>query len=305
MNPPVRVLMLFLDGVGIGRKDPSGNPFFCAELPALKRLLGGRLPSARSARFSIGNASCVPVSSTLGVPGLPQSGTGQTALFTGCNAARAIGKHFGPYPYSSLIPVIRERNIFRKLLATGRKVCYSNAFPKQYFEHIRAHPNRMTVPSMSYASSGHALADATALEEGRALSADITNERWASLGYPQIRPLSATDAGRRLARIAAENDFTLYEYFLTDHAGHTRSLEKAKEVLERLDGLLMGVLEESSPETLLILIASDHGNIEDLSSKGHTKNRVPLIAYGAHHREVTANVTDLTHITPNILKLLS
>lgn len=303
MNHPPRVLMLFTDGVGIGRRDPSRNPFFSAELPALKRLLGGALPSARSARLQSGNVSCIPVNATLGVAGLPQSGTGQTALFTGLNAARAIGKHFGPYPYSSLIPVIRQENIFRRLLALGRKVCYANAFPEQYFAYIRVHPNRMTVPSMSYASNGLALADSAALKEGRALSADITNERWPSMGYPQIQPLTPREAGHRLARIAAENDFTLYEYFLTDLAGHTRSMEKAEEALERLDGLLMGILGGSNPETLLLLITSDHGNIEDVSSKGHTKNRVPLIAWGMRHRDVTRNVTDLTHITPNILRL--
>ena len=105
--------------------------------------------------------------------------------------------------------------------------------------------------------------------------------------------------------IKLTDNFTLYEYFLTDHAGHTLSLASASEALERLDGLLGGVLEEIDPRSTLLLITSDHGNIEDMTVKGHTRNRVPLIAYGMHHREVTAPVRDLTHITPSIVDLFS
>lgn len=42
-----RVLLIFLDGVGIGVKDPRRNPFFDARPPFLMDLLGGTLPSLR------------------------------------------------------------------------------------------------------------------------------------------------------------------------------------------------------------------------------------------------------------------
>ena len=305
MTGPFRVLMVFLDGVGIGGRDPRRNPFFSARLPALTGLTGGWLPSAGSPRSSRAGVTVVPVNATLGVAGLPQSGTGQTALFTGVNAPRLVGKHFGPYPYSSLVPVIARDNIFRRLARLGRKVFFANAFPARYFEYIASHPNRMTVPAMSYLASGFFFNTAAELEEGRALSADITNERWPSMGYPQLERLTPARAGRRLGKIASRHDFTLYEYFLTDHAGHTLSIAHASEALERLDGLLGGVLEEIDPRSTLLLITSDHGNIEDMTVKGHTRNRVPLIAYGMHHREVTAPVRDLTHITPSIVDLFS
>ena len=93
-----RVLMIFLDGVGIGRKDSSVNPLVGAHLPALRKLLGGEVPLLGRRRWSGPRATLLPLDATLGVPGLPQSGTGQTALFTGMNAPKLIGKHFGPFP---------------------------------------------------------------------------------------------------------------------------------------------------------------------------------------------------------------
>ena len=67
MTGPFRVLMVFLDGVGIGGRDPRRNPFFSARLPALTGLLGGWLPSAGSPRSSRAGVTVVPVNATLGV----------------------------------------------------------------------------------------------------------------------------------------------------------------------------------------------------------------------------------------------
>ncbi len=96
MSRVPRVLMLFLDGVGIGRADKKINPFFAAELTELRGLFEGELPQLSKRTIHSPSASVVPLNATLGVPGLPQSGTGQTALFTGINAAKFIGKHYGP-----------------------------------------------------------------------------------------------------------------------------------------------------------------------------------------------------------------
>lgn len=120
--------MLFLDGVGIGRRDPDTNPFFAADFPALRTLSGGEVPSLESLASDGFGSRCMPIDATLGVEGLPQSGTGQTTLFTGINGARLIGKHFGPHPYSTLKPLIREKNIFRQLHEHGKTTCFANAF---------------------------------------------------------------------------------------------------------------------------------------------------------------------------------
>ncbi|HTK81597.1 MAG TPA: metalloenzyme [Bacteroidota bacterium] len=294
------VLMVFLDGVGIGAKDSPHNPFFSAPLPAFTKLGGGTLPSLRNARHSSSIASCVPVNATLGVKGLPQSGTGQTSLMTGINAARLIGKHFGPYPYSTLKPVIAESNIFRQLHDSGKSVCFANAFPRQFFEYIAA-KNRASAITTSWISSGFALNDHHALAAGEALSADITNARWPSMGYPDIQPISPQKAGARLASLAREHNFVLFEYWLTDHVGHDQSAREANDVLHNLDGLFEGILDNLGGT--LLVVTSDHGNLEDLSTKSHTRNPVPLMCAGRQHHRITDRVKNLTHIAPAILEL--
>src|SRR5512134_3749832 len=144
-----RVLMFFLDGVGIGRKDPEENQLLVARLPVLTELLGGKLPTLRHRGWSEAPATLLPLDATLGVPGLPQSGTGQTALFTGVNAARLLGRHFGPYPHSALRKIIGEKNIFHQLKRRGKRVCFANAYPEQFFQYIASGKTRLSVTTIS------------------------------------------------------------------------------------------------------------------------------------------------------------
>ncbi len=296
--------MLFLDGVGIGKKDASINPFFTANLKTLRSLLDGKLPHLRDARHSNLLCSLVPINATLGVEGLPQSGTGQTALMTGMNAAKFIGKHFGPYPYSTLKPVIQEQNIFKMLSEKGKKVFYANAFPPKYFEYINSTKMRMTAITYSWLSSGFALNTHEVLARSEALSADITSQRWNSQGFPSVPNLTPQEAGKRLARFSDEYDFTLFEFYYTDHIGHHQSIPQAIEVLELLDALLEGIISHFDAERNLFFITSDHGNLEDLSTKTHTRNPVPLFAYGRHHTELTSRVKNLTQVVPSLLNFM-
>ncbi|MBI3975273.1 MAG: metalloenzyme, partial [Armatimonadetes bacterium] len=90
------VLLLFLDGVGLGEEDPQHNPWVRAPTPALRALLGR--PLAGQERIERDGVLLIPTDATLGVPGLPQSATGQTALLTGLNAPALIGRHVTAYP---------------------------------------------------------------------------------------------------------------------------------------------------------------------------------------------------------------
>jgi hypothetical protein len=303
--------MLFLDGVGIGRKDPAVNPLFAARLPALRSMLGGELPSLGHRRLSSGHADCIPLDATLGVDGLPQSGTGQTALFTGVNGARLIGKHFGPYPYSSLRPIIQEKNALRALLATGRTCCFANAFPQRFFDYVGRNGSRVTVTTLSCLYAGVPLLRSEDLERGEGISADLTNAGWRGLGYPGMEVIQPVEAGQRLAALSRRDDFVLFEYWKTDHAGHARSHDEAIEVLEKFDAFLVGILEGIDPGNTLLIITSDHGNLEDLSVKTHTRNPVPLILYGRRRREFLSQIQrspasrpDLCRVTPGLLNLL-
>jgi hypothetical protein len=239
------------------------------------------------------------------VGGLPQSGTGQASIFTGVNAAKVIGQHFGPYPHSKLRPLLEKRNLFRQLLDRGRSVCFVNAYPRQYHDAIRNRKLRYTVTTLSSVLSNLPLRGYEELKSGDALAADITGERWGQFGYNHLPVLTPAGAGERFYSISRRYDFTLFEYFLTDHAGHSRDLKVAIQVLERLDGFIGGILQDFEAADSLLLFTSDHGNIEDLSTKSHTRNPVPLLLVGRHHRKLGERIKSLTQITPAIVELLT
>jgi len=297
--------MIFADGVGLGREDPTTNPFFSASLQHLTSLLGGHLPSRKNSHIANSRAVLKPLNATLGVKGLPQSGTGQTTIFTGVNASRLLGQHFGPYPHSRLKSLLHERNLFRQLRDRGKTVCFANAYPRQFHEAIEKRKLRYAVTTLSSTMAGMPLRGYEELKSGEALPADITGERWAQFGYDHLPVLSPRTAGERFYRLSRKFDFTLFEYFLTDHAGHSRNMSVATEVLERLDGFLGGVLEHFDPEDSLLLFTSDHGNIEDLSTKSHTRNPVPLLLLGSEKEAASRAITSLTRITPALVELMS
>lgn len=298
MNP---VLMIFLDGVGIGKRDSEFNPFFKYGFKTFSELFGA-IPSTSNHIFSRNGYFLSPVDATLGVPGLPQSGTGQTSIFCGINAAEYVGKHFGPYPYSTLIPIIKEKNIFADYLKLGKKPFFANAYPKVFFDYLKSGKSRLSVTSLSARLSGLRFNRSSDVRSGNALTAEITNERWnTKLGYrlPVIRPKTAA---RRLLRAAMKHDFTLYEYFLTDHLGHGRYDGDLQSTLSMLDEFLLEILTDSDKSKFTIIICSDHGNFEDLSLKTHTFNPTVFITAGKFAGEISARVKNLTQIKKTILE---
>ena len=113
------------------------------------------------------------------------------------------------------------------------------------------------------------------------------------------------EAGRILARQSARNDFTLYEYFQTDRAGHSGEMARCRAELAKLEeflGSLLGTLEAEAAEPTLVLLTSDHGNLEDLSTRRHTTNPVPLAAWGQGAEELLRRVERLDQVAGAILE---
>jgi 2,3-bisphosphoglycerate-independent phosphoglycerate mutase len=302
-NSHLHIVLLFLDGVGIGKKNSDTNPFFRARMPTLITLCGGELPHTPFVKKSTDQAELIAINATLGVPGLPQSGTGQTAIFTGVNGAKKFGRHFGPHPPSVLRQVIAEKNIFHQLKAIGKSVVFANAFPQRFFDYTASGTRRLTVTTLSCQLAGVPLLTVNDLQLDDAISADFFRTPWPELGHPEIKPITPQTAGKHLARIVARYDFTLFEYWLTDHAGHSQKMAFAVETLEHFDEFLTGFLESFDPCNTLLMIVSDHGNIEDLSTKSHTRNRVPCILVGERRHQLANKIKNLTHITPAIIRL--
>ncbi len=292
------ILMVFLDGVGLGGTDPADNPLLSDIFPTLAKLAGNQ-PWTNDWKPQDHPSHVVKgIDANLGLPGLPQSGTGQATLFTGINCAERAGRHFGPFPYSTSKPVIAEHNIFLQLKERGLPVAFANAYPQRFFEWVRRR-NRWTVTTLCCTTAEVPLRRTSDLKAGRAVSSDLTGAGWPEQDATW-QPVTEAEAGRRLVRIADAHTFTLFEYYRTDKAGHAQDLTQARHILHALDRFFAGVLGDFDPARHLLLITSDHGNLEDLSTKSHTRNLVPLIAYGKN-ASAFAGVEDLTGVVPGIL----
>ena len=301
LNP---VILLFIDGVGIGKRDSECNPFFKYNFNTFTEFFGA-VPSLDYPIIKIKNGFIFPVDARMGVEGFPQSGTGQTSIFCGINAPLFVGKHFGPYPYSTLIPVIKEKNIFLEFIQRNKKAFFINAYPQVFFDYINSGKSRLSVTSLSSRLSGLRFNSVSDVRQGRAITAEITNERWnTKLGYnlPILKP---STAAKRLLRVASRNDLVVYEYFLTDHLGHGRYEGNIEKTLSILDEFLFTIFTKADPEKYTILLCSDHGNFEDLSIKTHTLNPSLTISYGMHASYLFQRIKDLSDIKDSLLEIQS
>lgn len=298
----MRVLFLFLDGVGLGIDDPSLNPFARANLPNLAGLLGGRRLLAESAPLQNGRATLLSLDACLGVDGLPQSATGQAALLAGRNIPAEIGRHYGPKPDKATAAMLEDGGIFGVLTRAGKRAALINAYPAGYFQAIHSGRRMYSSIPLAVTKAGLALRAAPDLTAGRAISADLTGQGWHErLGYAEIPLLSPQEAGRRLAELSAGLDFAFFEYWLTDYAGHGQEMGAAIRLLEQFDAVLGSLLAAWDDEKGLVLLTSDHGNLEDISTRRHTANPVPLLLVGnAQAREKFSGVKDLTGVAPAI-----
>lgn len=296
-------MMIFVDGLGIGKNNPEINPLIRFKFNFFNKFFGS-FPTIKNSRIQNEYFTIKPINATMGVEGLPQSGTGQTAIFCGFNASKFIGKHFGPYPYSTLKPIIQQKNIFIELEKRNFKTYFSNAYPQRFFDYLKNGRRTLSVTTFSYLAAGKKLNDVNALLERKAITAEIKNDIWHSkLGYnlPVIKP---QEAGKIFYDISKDYHFNLFEYFLTDYAGHSKDFEYAFEVLNRLDGFLEGIISQMNFKKDLLILISDHGNIEDLSVKGHTRNPAIGIFVGNRNREISEKIKFLYQIKNKIVSYI-
>ena len=307
----LRVVFVFLDGVGLGPADvvapdgAPGNPFAALALPAMERLGGGQRWTDALRPVRRPGHVVVPLDATLGVEGLPQSGTGQTALFTGRNAAARHGAHYGPTPPTTVRDWIDHESLFAHQARRdgADTLAFANAFPDRFFEVMEAR-GRWTATTRMARGAGVRLRRAADLRAGEALAADLTGAGWRDAFDPTLAVLDEAEAGRRLARLTTAHRLTLFEYFLTDKAGHAQDAARAAGVLGALDRFLGALVEALDPTRDLLVLTSDHGNLEDLSTRSHTRHPVPLVAWGAG-AEAFADAASLLDVTPAVRRVLA
>ncbi|MBR1870480.1 MAG: peptidase [Kiritimatiellae bacterium] len=278
------MLFLFIDGVGLREVAPDNpvNPEVC---PTLCRLVANHGK---------------PIDACLGVEGLPQSATGQSTMFTGVNTPKFAGRHCEGFPGPNLRALIEENNVFMELKAMGRSVKFADAYLIDSAEELvpRRFKSVTTVMALTEPDTVSTIND---LLDDEAVMQDITRatiqDRWPDI--PVIRP---EDAAQHLFDIALRYDFTLFEYFQTDVTGHSMDYGRACTVLREYDRFLAALLRFTEAAGITIVMTADHGNIEDMASRGHTRNPVPFIAFGPREAEIRRRVETLVDVTPAILE---
>ena len=282
----MKIVFLFIDGVGLREPAPDNpvNPEVC---PTLCRLI---------------ERHGVPIDANLAVEGLPQSATGQATMFTGVNAPVFMGRHCEGFPGPSLRKKIEENNLFLALKARGKRVKFADAYlvdsPDELA--VRRFKSVTTVMALTAPETISTIDDLT---DDQALMQDLTRETIQDR-YPDIPVITPEDAANHLFGIVRAYDFTLYEFFQTDVAGHSMDYGRACAVLRTYDRFLAALVRFTRAAGITVLLTADHGNIEEMNERGHTRNPVPFIAFGPREEEFRAHVKSLVDVTPAILRFI-
>ena len=277
------MVFLFVDGVGIAGP-AADNPINAEVCPTLWRLF---------------KMHAKPIDACLGVDGPPQSATGQATMFTGVNCAREMGRHCEGFPGLQLREIVQRDNLFLALRRAGRKVRFADAYLVDSAEELEQRRFKSVTTVMAL-TTPEVISTAGDLMADRALMQDLTRETIQDR-YPDIRVIPPQRAAEHLFRIACENDFTLYEFFQTDVAGHSMDYPRACAVLRAYDAFLAALVRSAEAAGITIVITSDHGNIEAIGQRGHTTNPVPFVAYGPKGRDLRERVSSLADVTPAVL----
>lgn len=286
MSRVPRTLFVLVDGLGLGSRDAALNPIRGGACPVLESLL---------------DRHAVPIDAGMGVPGIPQSATGQTALVTGQNAAQAMGRHVEGFPGPALREIVRAHNIYDRLAAMGFRSTFANAYFTTDMDEVRTRKVQ-SVTTVAALKAFGVVRDLNAMLAGKGVCQDLTRASLRERGYdgPLVTPAqSAAD----LLGIAAEHDFTLFEYFQTDRVGHKGDRDDVLRVLAQFDAFLQGAMGFAGQPGCLLVLTSDHGNIEDASSRQHTGNPVPLVAIGEGAAFLKERARSITDVTPLLLAL--
>lgn len=283
----MKVALLFIDGVGIGAKDPAINPL------ARQPFLLSQFEDGTGESLSGGEV--FSVDATFGVAGRPQSASNQTALLTGEPAPVLIGRHLLGFPNAPLRELIARRSIVKRLVEAGRTATFANCYPAGYLDALNLKRTasqaadvdippsavrklRASATTLAMTAGGVLLRTLDDARRGEGLTNDIDGDRARKRGF-DVPLRTPEQAARIFLELTRHFDFTLFEHYLADEAGHAMDWMGALETLGAFDRFAREVVR-GADEELHVLICSDHGNVEDLSNRRHTLHQVPVLSFG-------------------------
>ena len=296
-----RVLFLFVDGVGLGQDDPTVNPLSVAELPTLRRFTAGRRWVCTTPPVFTDRSAFIPTDPRLDVPGRPQSGSAQAAILTGRNVPQMIGEHYGPKPNEPIRRLLAQDNLFMRVRRAGLPTALLDAYPERLLQNISRGKTLPSSIQFAAMASGQRLFTADDLRAGRALTAEWTGEEWRShLKYTDTPVYTPFEAGQRLVAMSREYAFALHSHWITDYIGHRGTIDEGAAMLTRLDGVIAGIHSAWQPEDGIVILTSDHGNLELIGDRRHTENDVPTLILGRDAAQFAQGLRTLADFAPRI-----
>ncbi|MBZ0295622.1 MAG: hypothetical protein K8L99_23900 [Anaerolineae bacterium] len=301
----MHILMIFIDGVGLGEDNPETNPFSVAHLPTLEALAGGQRWLSTTGRQMSDRAVFIPTDPRLGMPGRPQSASGQAAILTGRNIPQIIGEHYGPKPNLPIRELLAKDNFFIQLVEHGKTAALLEAYPPRWHRGINSGKHLRSSYQQAAHEAGLPIFEEDKIYSGEALAGDWTGEGWRTeLGYKDTPVYSPQEAGKKMVEISRHYDFAFFPHWITDVIGHRGDMNDAIRILKLFDGVMAGALEAWDDQEGLMIITSDHGNIETIGDRRHTENDVPTVIIGSEKEHFAQGLTDLSELVPKMAELL-
>ncbi|HZG54751.1 MAG TPA: hypothetical protein VEZ40_21790 [Pyrinomonadaceae bacterium] len=291
-----RTLLIFVDGLGIGTRGAHNPLARLGDAAAPLAVFTGEEPQLSH------NGLLARTDACLGIEGRPQSASGQTTILTGINAPARLGHHKQGFPNEALREIIRAHSIFLQLQrARIEPNTFANAYTPRFFE---TRPRWVSATTVAVEAAGMSFRRLEDLQRGEAVYQDFTNELVIGAGF-DVPPRTPAEAADVLAALVAAHRFTLYEYFITDRVGHAQDMDGALAVISNLAAFVRAVIERVDLSVTTVVLTSDHGNVEDLSIRNHTRNLVPTLLWGARRAGAQRRIRTLADITPAIIETLT
>lgn len=309
-----KLIFIFIDGIGIGLAN-SSNPFFAGSAEYFPLYEGGCvLPDSTPIKA---------IDACLGIEGMPMSATGQTTLFCGTNVPALLHEHRDSYPDAIMRQIIKKKNIFSALRQYHINPCFLNAFPgnTSLFSpyHIQIREDGEFQSSVEFQHSVKRSLSVTTcmmianhmvpfsdidIKMEKSLFHDFTNLSLHSK-HCHLPIFSPEKAAEIMYNASQHCDVLLYEFFQTDFYGHGFEMHECIELIHLLNRLIKHLISllDSQKETLLV--TSDHGNLEDMTTPLHTFNPVPLLTWGYRSQMLRDRINNLADVSPAILEMFT
>lgn len=300
-----RILFLFVDGIGLGEDNPDINPFAVANTPTLHNLTNGQKWLRDIGKQESERAIFIPTDPRLGVKGRPQSGSSQAVILTGKNIPELIGRHYGPKPDEQTRNLLEDDNFFKMVKRQGKTAALLDAYPDRLLADIA---RGYTLPSsIQYAAihSGQDLFTIEDLQAKRAMTAEWTGKPLRDYTKDERIPVyTPQEAGELMVTLARQYDFAFHSHWMTDLVGHRGPFERGVMLLEMLDGVMEGILSKWDDDEGLVILTSDHGNMEHIGDRRHTENDVPTLIIGNQKDAFADGFSRLTDFVPKMADFL-